>query len=575
MAESHEARLEALEAKLEAIAARLERLERRTGIAAPAIPPAPVAQPGAPGLARRVADRDVRSLDLEDLVGGRVLGWVGGSAVLLGIVFFLVMAVSRGWIDEPTRVVLAFAGSTALLAAGLWLYERGGRTQAALAAVGAAIGGLYASLTAATALYELVSPVAGLGVAALVGATATAIAVRWDSRVVAGLGIVGALLAPVLVDAGTSGAALAFMAVALVSAVAVLLWRRWDWLGAAAFLVSFPQLASWAADDGNAVWLVLFVLALFWALYVVAAVGYELRVPTERLRASSALLILADVAAIAALGYFVLDDRGYPNGATAWILGLAAIQLAIGVAAHERVASRDFGGLLLALAVGLSGVGFALALDGPALVTGWAAHAAALGWLAGKYADRRATAGALVFLVLAYAHVLLIEAPLASLRTGVEDLADALLALAVLALASFAISLLATDDLLPRWALQALGGATLVYLVSVAIVDTLGVARDGTPEQDGQVVLSAFWSLLGLASLVYGLVRDDRRFRLAGLGLLSIAVVKVFFYDLAELESIYRVLSFIALGLLLLAGAFAYQRIRLTVRQETDGGTSG
>jgi uncharacterized membrane protein len=102
----------------------------------------------------------------------------------------------------------------------------------------------------------------------------------------------------------------------------------------------------------------------------------------------------------------------------------------------------------------------------------------------------------------------------------------------------------------------------LVYLVSVAIVDQLGIAPDGSRQQDGQVVLSAFWSLTGLASLVYGLVRDDRRFRLGGLALLGIAVFKVFFYDLAELESIYRVLSFIALGLLLLVGAFAYQRVR-------------
>jgi uncharacterized membrane protein len=94
------------------------------------------------------------------------------------------------------------------------------------------------------------------------------------------------------------------------------------------------------------------------------------------------------------------------------------------------------------------------------------------------------------------------------------------------------------------------------------IVDRLGVAPDGSPEQDGQVILSAVWSLTGLAALVYGLVRDDRRFRLGGLALLAIAVFKVFFYDLSELESIYRVLSFIALGLLLLAGAFAYQRAR-------------
>ena len=64
--------------------------------------------------------------------------------------------------------------------------------------------------------------------------------------VVAGIGIVGALLAPVLVDAGTDSASLAFMAIALVSAVGVLLWRRWSWLGVAAFVVSAPQLARLA-----------------------------------------------------------------------------------------------------------------------------------------------------------------------------------------------------------------------------------------------------------------------------------------------------------------------------------------
>jgi uncharacterized membrane protein len=38
--------------------------------------------------------------------------------------------------------------------------------------------------------------------------------------------------------------------------------------------------------------------------------------------------------------------------------------------------------------------------------------------------------------------------------------------------------------------------------------------------------------------------------------------VKVFGFDLASLTSLYRVGSCIALGLLLLAGAFAWQRIR-------------
>ena len=46
------------------------------------------------------------------------------------------------------------------------------------------------------------------------------------------------------------------------------------------------------------------------------------------------------------------------------------------------------------------------------------------------------------------------------------------------------------------------------------------------------------------------------------LGWLMVTVGKVFLYDLSILTSIYRVISFIVLGLLLLAGAYAYQRLR-------------
>ncbi len=43
---------------------------------------------------------------------------------------------------------------------------------------------------------------------------------------------------------------------------------------------------------------------------------------------------------------------------------------------------------------------------------------------------------------------------------------------------------------------------------------------------------------------------------------LTVRQPKVFLYDLSTLDSVYRIASFIALGLLLLAGAYAYQRLR-------------
>jgi uncharacterized membrane protein len=543
-----------VESRLRYLEDRVKLLESL--VAAPAAAPWPPARPTPPA---QPAPRHERP-DLEELLGGRVLAWVGGIAVVLAAVFFLVMAVHNGWIDEPTRVLLAFAGSTGLLGVAVWLYERKGRTQAARAAAAAAFAALYASDAAATAVYHLVPAGAGLALAGRIGIVAATVAVRWDSREVAGLGIVGALLAPVLVDAGTSTAALVFMILALVGAVGILLWRRWSWLAVAAYVVSAPQAAAWLDDQRHdRLGLALAVTAFFWALYVVAAVGYELRVPTSKLRLSSASLLLANASLAAAGGWAMLHDAGNGYGATAWVLAVASAHVALAaVCLRGRRVSRELCALAAAVGAALAAVGLALALDGPALVAGWTAEGVLLAWVARKSDDRRGSVGALVFLGLAAVHALAFDAPPSALAYGLESVPQAVAALVVVTAGILAVgALLPSERVVLRWISAGLG----VYLGSVLVVEVAG-GHTGSVDQDAQLSLSAFWGALGLGSLVAGLVRDVRPLRLGGLALLGLAVGKVFVVDLAALESIWRVASFLALGLLLLAGAFAYQRMR-------------
>ncbi|MDQ3328525.1 MAG: DUF2339 domain-containing protein [Chloroflexota bacterium] len=56
--------------------------------------------------------------------------------------------------------------------------------------------------------------------------------------------------------------------------------------------------------------------------------------------------------------------------------------------------------------------------------------------------------------------------------------------------------------------------------------------------------------------------------RAAGLSLLAVATTKGDLCDLASLDATYRVLSFIGLGVLLLASSYAYQRLRPAVDEE-------
>ncbi len=219
--------------------------------------------------------------------------------------------------------------------------------------------------------------------------------------------------------------------------------------------------------------------------------------------------------------------------------------------------SGEIGALLVAVGAALAAVGLSVVLSGPALVAGYAAEAVLLSLAARRTAEDRGHIGAGAFLALAIGHVLAFEAPPDALAYGVDSLPTALVGLALAAGACLACAW-AFDVWRP--VLVGVAAVLGLYAGSVAIVDAAGA------DQGAQLLLSAFWTVTGLAALVVGLVRDLRPLRLGGLTLLGVAVGKVFVVDLAALESVYRVGSFLALGLLLLAGAFAYQRIRTGAR---------
>ncbi len=71
---------------------------------------------------------------------------------------------------------------------------------------------------------------------------------------------------------------------------------------------------------------------------------------------------------------------------------------------------------------------------------------------------------------------------------------------------------------------------------------------------------SALWMGYGAMLMAIGFWRKSAFVRWQALILIALTTVKVFAYDTSELERIYRILSFIVLGALLLAISFAYQQ---------------
>ena len=172
--------------------------------------------------------------DLESRLTGRLLAWVGAAAVVLGSVFFLSLAFSRGWIGPEGRVAMGLAGGAVFIGVGAWMF---GRRQAPLGHVMVAVGlGVVSlSLFAGTRFYALYPPEAALAGSFVAAVVAAAIAVRVNSEAVAIYGLLAIAAVPPIMGAGANTVTIAFLAVTIAGTTAISLVKSWCWLPPIAF----------------------------------------------------------------------------------------------------------------------------------------------------------------------------------------------------------------------------------------------------------------------------------------------------------------------------------------------------
>jgi uncharacterized membrane protein len=77
-----------------------------------------------------------------------------------------------------------------------------------------------------------------------------------------------------------------------------------------------------------------------------------------------------------------------------------------------------------------------------------------------------------------------------------------------------------------------------------------------------QLSISGVWLAYSVVLLVVGIYKGSKGLRFFSIGLFGLTILKIFVYDLSFLETLYRIFSFIGLGLILLAVSYAYQRYK-------------
>ncbi|MBO0910610.1 MAG: DUF2339 domain-containing protein [Acidobacteria bacterium] len=572
------------------LSARVRHLEQLAGIfdrpspdepdsarAALKHPPSPPRAPDARALpSPQQAVVSPEAVDLESRIGSHWLNRVGIAAVLVGVSFFLNYAFENNWIGPAGRVAIGLVAGMLLV---VWSerfrmrgYEIFSYTLKALA-----IGVLYLSLWASFQVYHLLP--SGLVFAAMIIVTGVteALAVVEDAEVLAVFAIAGGFATPVLLSTGENReivlfAYLALLDLAILSLIIVKPWHRIAVLGFTGTLLLYISWYREFYDPAKLAPTLLFA-ALFFAIFAAAPL---LLVRRQAHPAVPVGLAFANGVTFFFQGYAMLMGRSAT--AMAWFsLLLAGVYLAMVRARSGRSlpsGERSLRLTHLALAIGLVTVAIPIRLEGHAITIGWLVESVALLWLGGRTQSNVLDWFGLSALAMGVARLLFWDDFQPSQLIFNSRMASYGAAVGALGFAVFAtgrkqtrISKRAAEIMLA--ALNVLALRALSLEVADYYAREIRAGNFWRPEiafrRRGLLIArdftySALWMAYGAMLMAVGFWRGHAFVRWLALALIAVTTMKVFVYDTSQLDRIYRILSFIALGVLLLAISFAYQR---------------
>ncbi len=329
-------------------------------------------------------------------------------------------------------------------------------------------------------------------------------------------------------------------------------------------------LLGWGGADQDGSWLVPAVVT--W----IAVASLHIAAQIELLRRRGGLLHAADVLLVPvngfglAFGLQALFEPHFPAviGLVTALLAVAQWALAVAVRRIDPRAAMH----VLALAAALAVAAVALQFDGAWGALACAAEAGGLAWVGVRERRTWIRAGSAGLLAVALLQTFAAQAAPVPAAHAVFLNRRALLGLFVVGMLAL-VAWLHRRDAGRDIPYRERSLATAVVAANALLLLTLsteiyafwelrrGVGQfAANAELVGQMMLSATWAAYAAALTAAGIKRQYAPVRYLAIVVFGATVLKVFLVDFSQLDSIYRIVSSVVLGLLLLAASYLYQR---------------
>ena len=314
---------------------------------------------------------------------GNLVVRVGILILFLGVAFLLKYAAEHSMVPLSLRLGGVAAGGLVLLGIGWRL--RHSRRLYALLLQGAGVGVAFLTAFAAARLFGVLDPLPALGVMVALVAVTGLLAVAQDAPALAGFGVAGGFLAPILVSTGSGShvALFGYYAVLNLGILGIAWFKAWKPLNLEGFLFTFGLGTLWGARYYRPEFFssVEPFLLFDFALYLMVAILFATRQPPRLKGLVDGTLVFGLPLAVFALQGALVADTQYGPAWSALGLGLTYLVLAAVLHGWGSVRLRLLVEAFLALGVAFLTIAIPLALDGHWTSALWAAEGAALVWV--------------------------------------------------------------------------------------------------------------------------------------------------------------------------------------------------
>ena len=537
----------------------------------------------------------------ELLLGGNWLAIIGVIAVFIGTAFFLKLAFENDWINQTNRILLGVFGGAVFLAIGeIWRNKYASYFNII---TGCGIAILYLTIFSAYALYSMIGYYFAVAFLLIVTILAVLQALRNNSITLAVLGVVGAFAAPFVLLAfdgidfmqSSVGSVDWLLYIILIDLGVIFLatFRNWSWFTFIALIGSLLSYAVWASENFDNVSLlvsqggisVIFLLILGSTMLF----NYLWKRPAKGFDYS---LILINSAAFLFITYMNMWDshREWLGALTIVIAGLYASLSYISY--RSRLQNNDFSTFLLGISAVFLGIAFPVHFqyDAPIVLIAWSIEGLVLTWL-----SIRMNVWQIRFYAIFTYSVMIVSLTVFFTSIDLENFAPILnsrfatFATAIFSMyASFYLirqkmildpgslrvfffrsSMIRIEKLAAGLLIAA--NFLTIWILSAEIISVVDSDLVNLNNEVGNYVkslsLSLLWAVYASIILIFGIVFKLPKFRVSGLLLLAIPVIKLFLYDTFQLDQIYRVVAYFSLGAILLLGGLLYQRFNSHIKE--------